>query len=180
MSNKRGALLWIVLIGFSSAQPGTASGAEGRTGEQIFHELCARCHGTMGEGTKENYPYPLAGRRSVAQLARLIAKTMPEDDPGKCVGDDAEKVAAYIYQAFYSKDAQARNRPPRIELTRLTVRQYQSAVADLIETFRTPLTPPSPPLGGEGGVRGNENRGLRGEYFKSRRFRNGERDLERV
>ena len=33
----------------------------------------------------------------MAGLARLIAKTMPEDDPGECVGEDAEKVAAYIY-----------------------------------------------------------------------------------
>ena len=54
-------------------------------------------------------------------LARLIAKTMPEDAPGECVGEDAEKVAAYIYETFYSKDAQARNkfRLPRIELSRL-------------------------------------------------------------
>ena len=56
-----------------------------------------------GEGTKDNYPRSLAGNRSVAQLARLIAKSMPEDDPGKCVGEDAQKVAAYIYETFYSK-----------------------------------------------------------------------------
>ena len=63
----------------------------------------------------------------MASLARLIAKTMPEDEPGTCVGPDAEKVSAYIYDAFYSKAAQARNpmRPARIELSRLTVRQYQ-------------------------------------------------------
>ena len=45
----------------------------------------------------------------MASLARLIAKTMPEDAPGECVGEDAQKVAAYIYETFYSKDAQARN-----------------------------------------------------------------------
>ena len=42
----------------------------------------------------------------MASLARLIAKTMPEDAPGDCVGEDAERVAAYIYETFYSKDAQ--------------------------------------------------------------------------
>ncbi len=46
------------------------------------------------------------------QLAKLIAKTMPEDDPGTCVGRRTPtQVAAYIYDAFYSKTAQARNRP---------------------------------------------------------------------
>src|SRR5205823_2177926 len=114
-----------------------------------------------------HYPRALAGNRSVAQLARLIAKTMPEDDPGQCVGEDADKVAAYIYEAFYSKEAQARNKPPRMELARLTVRQYQNAVADLVGSFRTPS-----PWG--------QQRGLQGEYFKSRRFRNGDRVLERL
>ena len=63
---------------------------------------------------------------------------MPDDDPGTCVGEDAEKVAAYIHDAFYSKTAQARNKPARIELSRLTVRQYQNTLADLIGSFRGP------------------------------------------
>src|SRR5713101_628178 len=141
--------------------------AEGRTGEQIYRQLCTRCHGAAGEGTKDNYPLSLAGNRSLAQLVRLIAKTMPEDDPGKCVGEDAERVAAYIYESFYSKEAQARNKPPRIELARLTVRQYRNAVADLVGSFRTP-------------GRWDEQRGLRGEYFKARRFRDADRVLERL
>ena len=63
--------------------------------------------------------------------------------------------------------AQARNKPARIELSRLTVRQYRNAVADLVGSFRPPASP-------------GEERGLRGEYFKSRRFRNNDRLLERV
>ncbi len=82
---------------------------------------------------------------------------MPKDADKKCTGDDAQKVAAYIHEAFYSKAAQARNKPPRIELSRLTVRQYRNAVADLIGDFRTP-------------GRWDEQRGLHGEYFKSRRL----------
>ena len=63
------------------------------------------------------------------------------------------KVAAYIYETFYSKDAQARNkfRLPRIELSRLTVRQYRNAVTDLIGSFRNP-------------GRWDDERGLKGEY----------------
>jgi hypothetical protein len=103
------------------------------------------------------------GDRSVNALARLIAKTMPEDAPGECVGPDAEKVAAYIYESFYSKAAQARNKLelPRTELSRLTVRQYRNAVTDLIGSFRT-------------ASHWDEKRGLKGDYSsRTRRRRNG-------
>ncbi|HEX3447358.1 MAG TPA: c-type cytochrome, partial [Isosphaeraceae bacterium] len=63
-----------------------------RTGEQIYRQQCAACHGSIGEGTDDHYPRPLMGERSVASLSRLIAKTMPEDAPGECVGEDADKV----------------------------------------------------------------------------------------
>ncbi len=114
------------------------TGGKDRTGEQIYRQMCASCHGASGEGTDDHYPRPLIGERSVAGLSKLIAKTMPEDEPGTCVGPDADKVSAYIYDAFYSKAAQARNpmRPARIELSRLTVRQYRNALADLIGSFR--------------------------------------------
>jgi len=129
--------------------------------------MCASCHGARGEGTGENHPDPLAGDKSVAQLIELIAETMPEDDPGTCTGEDAERVAAYIYDAFYSPAAQARNKPPRLELARLTVRQYQNAVADLVGSFSQP------------GQWGDE-RGLRGEYYDSRRTRREKRVFERI
>ena len=67
--------------------------ADERTGEQIYREMCASCHGAGGEGTEEKHPDPLAGDKSVAQLADLIAETMPEDDPGTCTGEDAKRVA---------------------------------------------------------------------------------------
>jgi cytochrome c553 len=145
--------------------PGQA--AESQTGERIYRQQCASCHGAAGEGTDENYPRPLLGDRSVAQLARLIAKTMPKDAPKKCAGPDAEKVAAYIHDTFYSKTAQARNKPPRIELSRLTVRQYRNAVTDLLGSFRTP-------------GRWDHQRGLRGEYFKSRGFGGNDRVFDRI
>jgi Protein of unknown function (DUF1592)/Protein of unknown function (DUF1588)/PA14 domain/Cytochrome C oxidase, cbb3-type, subunit III/Protein of unknown function (DUF1585) len=143
--------LWGALV----LVPRWAMAGEALTGEQIYQQKCASCHGAAGEGTEESYPKPLAGDRSVVGLAKFIAKTMPEDAPGECVGDDAERVSSYIYDAFYSKAAQARNKPPRIELSRLTVRQYRHTVADLIGSFRTP------------GV-WNDQRGLKGDYSKRR------------
>ena len=140
--------------------------AEGPNGERIYKQQCAWCHGAKGEGSKR-YKMPLIGDRTVPQLAVLIDKTMPEDDPDKCTAEDAKAVAAYIYDAFYSPTAQTRNKPPRIELSRLTVEQYRNAVADLIGSFRPP------PQRGPG-------QGLKGEYFSARRFPNNKRVLERV
>lgn len=140
--------------------------ADDRTGEQIYRQQCARCHGERGEGTAEHHPDPLVGDRHLGDLAKVIEETMPEDAPEQCVGDDAAKVAAYIHEAFYSPIAQARNQPARFEFARLTVRQYQNAVADLL------LTGPREAWGDE--------RGLRGEYFKSRQFDDGQRAIDRT
>lgn len=155
----RVGLSWLVIV----MTPCAAIASPIRTGEQIYRQQCASCHGAKGEGTDEHYPRALVGERSVSGLARLIAKTMPEDAPGDCVGEDADKVAAYIYESFYSKAAQARNdyRPSRIELSRLTVRQYRNAIADLLGSFRAP-------------VRWDDQRGLKAEYTgRSRRRRTG-------
>lgn len=138
-----------------------------RTGEQIYQQVCASCHGAKGEGTIESYPHPLVGERSVGELTAYISKTMPEDKPGTCIGEEARKVSQFIHETFYSPTAQARNKPVRVELSRLTVRQYQNAVADLIGSFR-----------GAGKVEDKE--GLRGEYFKTRGFRGNARAFDRV
>ena len=121
--------LW---LGSAALADGTA-----RTGEEIYKTQCASCHGANGEGSKE-YQRALTGDRSPAQLTRLIERTMPEDDPGTCVGEEARLVAAYIYDGFYSPIARARIKPPRIELARLTVRQYRNALVDLVGSFRDP------------------------------------------
>ncbi|MGH9719689.1 MAG: DUF1592 domain-containing protein [Bryobacteraceae bacterium] len=157
------ALIAVSLPALLSAPP--IHGAEQPTGEQIFRRRCASCHGAKGEGTK-HYAKPLTGDRSVGELAQFISKSMPPG-PREWAGEDARKVAAYIHDAFYSPLAQARNRPARIELSRLTVRQYRNAVADLVGSFRAP-------------ARWDDRRGLRGEYFKSRRFRTEDRVFERV
>lgn len=142
-------------------------GLESRTGEQVYRQHCIRCHGEAGRGTKDNYPRALVGDKSLTQLTKVIDETMPEDDPELCVGEDAAKVAQYINDAFYSRLAQERNRPARVELSRLTVNQYRNTIADLIGSFRW-----------EGDW--DQKQGLKAEYYKSRRFRNGERTIERI
>ena len=130
-------------------------------GLAIYKEHCGRCHGETGGGTKEVHE-PLVGDRSVNQLAAYIDETMPEDDPSTVTGEAARQVAEYIHGAFYSAVARDRNRPARVELSRLTVRQHQNTVADLIASFR-----------GRGpGVDGR--RGLQAEYFQGRDFDRGE------
>ncbi|APW59303.1 DUF1592 domain-containing protein [Paludisphaera borealis] len=147
---------WLAAV-FSFALTATWCGfvraADPPKGEAVYAKQCLACHGKAGEGSKE-YPHALVGDKSVQELAKYITKTMPEDDPGTCTGDDAQKVAEYIHDAFYSNIARARNQPARIELSRLTVRQYQNALADLIGWVRGPMVWDGP-------------KGLQGEYYKT-------------
>lgn len=125
------ALLPVLL----SAAPAPAATKEFQ-GAVIYKKLCLECHGKNGEGVKDKYDEPLHGNRSVDSLAKRIARTMPDDDVGACVGEDAKQVAQYIYDAFYSPKAQARLRPPEFDLARLTIDQYRNSVADLVGRFR--------------------------------------------
>ncbi|MBA4065405.1 MAG: hypothetical protein C0501_17165 [Isosphaera sp.] len=123
-------------------------------GQQIYKQMCSRCHGPAGEGTKK-VPAPLVGDRSVPQLAALIDRTMPEDDPDKLDAAGSKAVAAYISEAFYSPAAQARLKPPRVELSRLTVNQFRQAVADVVAGFRPAAKP-------------DDRRGLAADYSNGR------------
>lgn len=137
-------------------------------GRDIYRQQCARCHGRNGEGVSGHYRDPLQGDWSVDKLARVIAKTMPEDAPGKCVGADAEAVAAYIHRTFYSREARARKNPARVEVSRLTNRQFLNTTADLIRSFAAP----DPVMGQE--------RGLDAVYYNSRGFDGDRKAFERV
>lgn len=156
--------LW-VLVWLGAA--GAEEPQDAALGERIYEEKCARCHGPQGEGTAENYPKPLAGTKSLAELAEFIDQSMPEDDPEACVGQDARLVAKYIYDEFYSVIAQTRRAPPRLQLSRLTVNQYRQVVADLVASFQS-------------APRWDQERGLSGEYFDGRGFRGDKRKLRRV
>ena len=136
-SSRAGAGLFLALSSilsiFSSsshAEPADLPGAK------IYQKLCVDCHGKNGEGVADKYDEPLQGNRSVESLTKRIARTMPDDNVGACVGEDAKQVSQYIYEAFYSPAAQARIRPPEIDLARLTIEQYRASVADLVGRFR--------------------------------------------
>ncbi|MFN5656205.1 MAG: PA14 domain-containing protein, partial [Verrucomicrobiota bacterium] len=107
-----------------------------RAGEAVYRQDCMSCHGPVGEGVAGKSDEPLVGEKSVAALAKYIAREMPEDDPGTLSMADATAVAEHIHQAFYSAEARARNHPPRIELAHLTVRQYRESIADLLGSLR--------------------------------------------
>ncbi|WP_397569634.1 DUF1592 domain-containing protein [Schlesneria sp. T3-172] len=127
-------MLLMVFGGMLSVAP-VLAGESGLTGEAIYQQKCGSCHGAQGEGKTAEYPHPLVGDRSIGELAEYISRTMPEDNPGTCTGEEAQRVAEFIHEAFYSATAQARNKPARIELSRLTVRQYRNVMADLMSEF---------------------------------------------
>jgi len=126
-------------------------------GAAIYQAKCASCHGTAGEGVPGKYASALLGDRPIVDLADIIDQTMPEEDPSLCTGEDARKVAEYIYHTFYSEIAQARNRPPRADLSRMTVTQYRNAIIDLVNSFSWTN-------------RIGNGRGLLFTYFNSRGF----------
>ena len=163
---RRFRALPLIALPLLLASPWHAAAAE-PSGEQIFKAKCANCHGTQGEGSKK-HKQRLEGEKSVAQITKTIFDTMPESNPGSLTEKEAAAVAAYIHDAFYSQVARERNRPARVELARLTVRQYRQTVADLIGSFRDPSAP------------WGEKSGLRAEYFKGRNFNGNSRVLERV
>ena len=136
-------------------------------GERIYRQLCADCHGAKGEGVKGKCDDPLVGDESLSRLAKIIEKTMPEKAPEKCHGEDAQKVAAYIYSTFYSKAARAKQQKARIELARLTIPQYRQTVADLFASFI-------------GQPRIDDQRGLQATYYNARNFSDKKRVFRRT
>ncbi|MCA9239206.1 MAG: DUF1592 domain-containing protein, partial [Planctomycetales bacterium] len=152
MPNRRLTLLNLSAALFLGAWPLLpAHAADSSAGREVYQSLCADCHGEAGQGSEE-YPTALTGDLSVEQLTKLIGDTMPEGRPGDCVGEQASAVAAYVFDEFYSHQAQAR-RAPRRELSHLTARQYEQSLLDLLGSF-----------GWQG--RHDGRRGLTAEFFK--------------
>ena len=148
-------------------QPVDADDAQSLRGAAIYAEKCARCHGSKGEGTADNYPEALFGDKPTIDLAELVSATMPEGEPESCTGDEAQAVAEWMQSSFYSPEAQARINPPRRKLSRLTVAQYRNSVADLVESFTWFNQP-------------NDQQGLTARYYKSRKFQDKEEVIERL
>ena len=83
---------------------------------------------------------PLIGERTVAGLSRIIAKTMPEDEPGTASARTPTRSPP-----ISMRRSTRRRRRPAIRSGRrgsscrgITVRQYRNAVADLVGSFRGP------------------------------------------
>jgi hypothetical protein len=120
-------------------------------GETVYLNRCMSCHGDQGSGTK-GHKSRLQGSKSQAELNRYILASMPPEGK-KLTREDADAVGTYIFEAFYSPLARERNRPPRVAISRLTVRQHQNVLSDL-------LSDEGPTVAAELG------KGLRGQYFK--------------
>ena len=165
---KRLVFLGLSMLGFVGLSPLQTWANDIAAGEAIYRQHCLSCHGEDGQGTTQQ-PRQLVGDKSIFELSALIERTMPEGEPELVVGEDAKRVAAYIHQRFYSPTAQARLNPPRIEASRLTVRQYREVLADLLGSFSSPRPPQAA-----------REFGLRGEYFRSRRFRSEDRLIDRL
>jgi hypothetical protein len=158
------SVAWLCFFGVS-CQATLAS--EASPGGAIYKNRCAECHGANGEGVADEHDEPLYGDRSLAELTKIIAETMPKDDPDKLSSEAAEQVASFVYDTFYTDDARARHKPPRVELSRLTIRQYLNVAADLAGSFRSRSS-------------FDEKRGLSAQYYNARDSRRDKRVLERV
>jgi mono/diheme cytochrome c family protein len=146
----------------------TADASKLERGAAIYRTMCANCHGDKGQGVTEFYAEPLVGDASLGELTKVIQDTMPEGEPEKCVGPDAEAVSLYIFDTFYSQAAQVRNRPARIGLARLTGNQLRQSLADLYAHFGGIIEKPS------------QERGVQAKYFDGDRFKKENLKIERV
>ncbi|MFT6380654.1 MAG: hypothetical protein ACJAXZ_002136 [Akkermansiaceae bacterium] len=131
--------------------------SSGNQGAVIYTEHCASCHGDRGQGVANEYDEALVGKKSVESLAKYIHRSMPEDDEDAVVNDDALRVAEFMHAAFYSPEAQAKIRPVRKDLLRLTQHQHRRAITDIVQSFR------NRPWQGE-------KHGLRGHYFNKEKM----------
>ncbi len=148
----------IVLALLSSSlfgAPGKRSGDE--QGKRIYLKQCAHCHGMRGEGVVGVNENPLFGNKKLPELIQVIVETMPEDKPNTCKGENAVAVGRYIFETFYTPEARASQKPPRIELARLTNRQYKQTIGDIFTAFLG-----KPEL--------NEDRGIHATYYDTRGF----------
>jgi len=152
----------LLFAGFS-----TAVQADEPRGKLLYQERCASCHGANGEGVKDEFPNPLIGDRSLNELSKYIDDTMPKDEADTMNAEDSAAVAAFIHEAFYSPTAQFRNQPARVELARLTIRQYRHTLADVVADLR-----------GRGDL--NDERGLRGEYPEFLKPRSSDRPENKI
>ena len=110
------------------------SSPESVKGKKLYAQYCAECHGQGGEGVENEFSKPLIGDWPIEKLTDYVGKTMPDYDPDEVTGKDAELVSRFIYQSFYQKPELFR-KESKIQLARLTNRQFRQSVTDLFAQF---------------------------------------------
>jgi len=110
------------------------SSPELNKGKELYAQYCAECHGQGGEGVEDEFSKPLVGDWPLQKLTDYIGKTMPDYDPDEVKGKDAELVSRFIYKSFYQRPELFR-KESRIQLARLTNRQFRQSVTDLFAQF---------------------------------------------
>lgn len=134
-------------------------------GAAIWDQQCVVCHGGQGEGVKGKYEHRLSGPGSLEELASLIEQTMPEDEPGKCVGEDARNVARFLLAGILAETESGG--PTRRELQHLTENQFHLALAGLGDAFLGRPEEAGQP-------------GLQAKYFDGREYKQEKRVAEQV
>lgn len=115
--------------GSGSGDPGYDYGSEGA---RLYTELCAVCHGEAGEGGLG--PVLQDTDRDEAYLASAIDGRMPANDPARCTGDCADKIAAFIREGLTSDalDCTDRRTPSPRRLRLLTRFEYANTLRDVL------------------------------------------------
>jgi hypothetical protein len=119
-------MIWRCILGFCLL------GNAAPRGEALYQKYCTECHGDAGEGIEDEYELPLTGDDPVEMLREVIHRTMPEEHPKRVTAGAAEAVAAYIYDAFYSREAWQRVHPAKIVRARLTPHQFETSITDRV------------------------------------------------
>jgi hypothetical protein len=127
------ALLALGCGGSGSDRPYDYAGSRGAA---LYAEMCAVCHGEVGEG---GLGPPLQDTAlPEGRLADIIGERMPKNQPGRCAGECASEVASFILEGLTAEalrcDAVGPS-PRRLRL--LTRREYRNTVRDLFRLDET-------------------------------------------
>lgn len=143
-------LLFLALI-FGASSMGMANPLDGK---KLYTQHCAECHGKKGQGVEDEYSKPLVGDWPVTKLIDYVDKTMPDYDPDLVKGEEADAISRFIYKSFYQKP-ELFKKDSKIQLARLTNRQFRQSVTDLFGQFEGQP------------VLNNPVQGLKGKYYNA-------------
>ena len=119
--------------GLTSTSGGAMLGAADATaGKALYGQMCASCHGVMGEGAIGPALSPWT--KTERALVDGISGKMPQNDPSSCDRGCAEDIAAYV--TSWSSDCASQLPARRLRL--LNRREYDATVRDLFFPASSP------------------------------------------